>query len=661
MTLVEIDTAAITGGAMSYQTPVWHFPVYEKGSYFSWFGEGKLGRTAVKLGTLIVNGTVYKRNEEISGPMQLGQNEWCQIGNMAYVRAENDNPLWAFRTKRRLATGFTDGKPQMRGGVFYRSGLDYAPKVEDAADSLDYGKMKFQNCSITLINTGGWHDDASAYFGNSVRVKIETGGEIKNLLECYVKNAVIRADAVTLECGDRREKLQQKVPAKKFTLEEFPKMDPGMEGEAMQDVYGKCEWVKCACVDSQDIYEEDGKTVRQFRTFYAARKILKLELVDTRPGKNGAVKENCVWVKQTQPGKEDDEREWKAEADGEVWNPCPAVKSKMGEGFFEIETKYCMPEWEGLDVPEMYEVCACGTFWTPDETDPNNPLMKIPKGHAAPLDIIKELLSHYCGIPYEDGLWFDKEEIEAEIGGLAPVGILYDKETPVFQAIEKLQNASSYGFRFLAGYGKFTARRDDNGRPLLDRSIAFGDIADIGKAEIDMRAENYATTVDAAYSRNWLNGNAKHCTGKANYDEMMFRHGIEKTHEPETFLVDEKDAWEKTERLERFFSKPRAMIKNLELLGWPDLRVYDMVKIDLRIPLESGGAPGQAAVLCGVGGSEIAAFGAWPAERASLDLSVEEPQFRSFGGELTCKVMGVNLDALTMANTVTLLEAENAG
>jgi hypothetical protein len=675
MTLVEIEKTVSVDAVMSYRTPAWHFPAYENGrNGFSWMGDGKLGRNPVTVGSVTVNGVSYRKYKGISDPalvpQLLSNGDFCQIGNTVYVKPANNNPLWArFRLTHTAVLGFTDEKSCVIEGIFYRTGLDYVPQRKDEADSLEYGRMKFSSENIVLQNTKGEYDAAACYFGNNVRVKSLINGELIPLYEYYVKNIKIKEDKTTFVCGDRREKLLQKVPNKRFTVDEYPFMKPELEGEAMQDAYGRCEWVKCVCVDELKIYEDDTETLKRYRTFYAARKIYQLQLTDTRPNKNNRVWGNYVWVKQTQPD------------DGtEAWTPCE-VQSVPG-GCFTLKIEFCMPPtfvgddghegWEGDDVPEVYEVRACGLFGAYTYDDEISTFSSM---GTEPLDIIIELLNHYCGIPWiapagiTEEEWdgyclYDRDEMKAELDGLAPVGIVYDDEISVFEAIEKLQNASDYGFRFIAKYNQFTARKDDNLRPPLEKTIKITDIVNIGKAELDMRADNYATIVDIAYKRDYYRDTASHYAGTANQEALLNAHGVDKTHAPETYLTRKADAEKKAEMLEAFFRKNRIMIKNLEVLNCPKLRVYDIVLVDLRIPLERKSELKQIAGLFGTEGAmkkESVIYGGWPGEKITADFGEadNQPDCRAFGGILTCKVMSVNLDLDTMVNTLDLLEVGN--
>lgn len=154
--------------------------------------------------------------------------------------------------------------------------------------------MAFRNDNIELPNATGRYDNTVNYFGNNVRIRAEIGGTMRDLYEYYIKNIKVRAEKTTLVCGDRREKLSQKIPGARFTEEEYPKIKKELIGELKQDVYGTCEWINCTCVDALDIFLEDGATKKPYRTFYAARQIQRLTLVDDRPGKNGQVLHNRV-------------------------------------------------------------------------------------------------------------------------------------------------------------------------------------------------------------------------------------------------------------------------------------------------------------------------------------------------------------------------------
>jgi hypothetical protein len=650
--LAEIEKSNVIPASVCHTPGIWKFPVFERGSYApewsEWFGPSALPNSIIIIGELSVNNSRYTKVGDIG---ELYAGAFCQKENIIYVQNDDNNPLWLYyRAAYNAITGFTNGKTRVVDGILYRSGLDYIPSISDEADNLEYGAMAFRNDNITLVNTMGEYDNAFQYFGNSIRIKAVTGDAVKGLYEYYIKNIKIKEDKATFVCGDKRGKLRQKIPAERFTREEFPKIKDDLVGAIKQDAYGECQWVRCVCVDELDVKEPDGETNKTYRTFYAARKITKIELVDDRdPDNPKPPEENYVWIKQTQ---END-----STGSQETWSVCPINegKSDFSRGLFAVNIEYCMPStWLDENVPEVFEVRACGVF---------NPQEK-------PLDIIKELLSYYCGIPYNE-YNYKIGEIESEIGDsapiekrLAPIGIVYDKEQEIYKAIEQLQDASSYGFRFIANYNLFTARKDDNERP-ESGTIKLNEIVDIGQCEIDMNFDNYATIVDITYAKRWYTRDGeseedtwKHYQGTRNRDSVLRQYGVDKTYpeKPTSYLISREDARGKAERLEKFFSKTRVMINNLSVLRHPDLRVYDIITVDLRIPVERKKELKQIAALFGSEYRESVIWGDWDGRHASLDFGEEAAQYRIFGGILKCKVMSVKLDTETKINTVSLLE-----
>lgn len=653
MVLVEIETSFIIKTSICYRTPIWCFHVYEIGRGFPWFSKGELGPHIIKIGSVTINHITYTNAEFETNPMNLPRFYFCQIENMVYVHNDDENPLWLYYLpKANKVIGFNDSaKAFVMDRLYYQAGLSYIPKIADEADSLEYGTLTFKNENVTLINTEGRYDDVTSYFGNNIRVRAEIGGVLKNLYEYYIKNVKIKATETTFVCGDRREKLTQKVPGERFTREEFPKIKEELIGELKQDIYGTCEWVNCICVDELDIYSNEQLEIKKtYRTFYVARKITQLRLFDTRPNQQN-YKTNYVWVKMTQNDGDDVEEIWTPQPVREIEPLNPNAPGRL-EGFFTINIDRCMPVlWTGYDVPELFEVRACGTFMP--QTQPH--------------EILKELLWHYCGLPFnqytfrldDDGQY----EIDKEIGMLAPIGIVYDEEQSVYEAIEKLHHSSDFGFRFVSDYNRFTVRRDNDMREISD-TIRLFDIDAIDEVEIDMNQQNFATIVDIQYNKDYYheddNGNKRvnHYKGTTNRPELLVVHGIDKTYTAETYLYNGSDAKHKANYLEHFFRKHRIMISNISVINHPHLRVYDIIMIDLRIPLEKKHELKHISVLFGAPERESVLYGDWKTEHIGLDFEpMGKPQpYRTFGGVLKCKVMSISLDLKTMLNTIELLE-----
>jgi hypothetical protein len=598
MVLLEIERQERILTAICYRPGLWSFTVYETGAWFDWFSTPRLDRVAVTIGTLYANNTYYTKRPDITSPPEktstLNVNEFCQIGNTVYARSEADNPLWLYPLPRvGVIEGHSDERKTVIDGILYNPDIDYIPEITDEADDLEYGTMEFKSETITLKNTAGHYDQAiTKYFGSKVRVRLDDGAAIHDLYEYYVKNAEVGLTEVSFKCGDPRERLRQQIPGRVFNREEFPYIKEDLLGEPMRDAYGRCEWVPCVCVDDMQIYADtDNSVLKDYRTFYIARKIISLTLRDTRPDKNNTLYDH-VWIKQTQP-----------DSGGEVWTPCQIEKaqSDFSHGLIRIMQDYCMPLIQNKDnMPEVYEVCACGVFG-------------LLEAQSTPFHIIQELLLHYCGIP-QTATYYDNE-MSTELTGLKPVGVVYDENISVFEAIEMLQDASNDGLQFMTKYTKWTARKDNDLRTVT-AAIKWWEIVNIGDIRLDMNIENYKTIVKVPFAHNWYKDSADIYSGENNRESQLSVHGVDSIYEAQSFLTDKAAAVSKADALEQRFKRNRVSIEGLEVLNHPWLRVYDIVTVDLSLPEEG----------------------------------------RHFGGTLKCKVMGVKLNLKTLVNTLNLLE-----
>jgi hypothetical protein len=697
MNLIEVEKSSLLLNPVCHVPGIWACVLFEDGQFFPWFRGFIIGEYQA-IGSLSIDGFYYTKVDNYED-LNYADRRFCQVNNILYIRADENLPLWLFYfPKYNSISGYTDDEPFVdpSNRVFYRTGVDYVPAIKDQADNLEYAALKLKSENIKFINASGEYDSMFDYFGNTIRVihidgivrqvaslileraeGMAAAGAIKReraigairregvngtlvlgrkeLAEFYIKNIKVKAKETTFVCGDKREKLQGKVPGRAFTKDQFGYIDSEYIGETMPDVYGHCTWIECFPVDTMRIYNPNG-AFRRIRTFYVARSITKLEIIDTRqyipdpnpvavmkykPNPNyGLYLENYVWVKKTS-------------ADGyENWVPQPVniAESDFEHGILALNISACMPplpssgaEGWGTDLPDIYPVYASGHFQAPD----------------TPLAIIKDLIAFYCRVPY-DSYSYNITEIEAEIGALSKIGVVFNGNEKVFDCIAKLQNSSDYGFQFKSEFNRFTARRDDNERP-ISAVITRAEIVDIASCSIDMNATNYATIIDVSHQHDYMNGTDLHIIDERNRPRLLLHYEVDKTYADPSLLKEEADARRKADYLTRFFSKTRFSINDVQVVGHPDLKVYDIVTVDLRIERDKKEELGVLASLFGSESAESLAFGEdLPVNVIPLDIkrsaSEDYERFRDFGGVLTCKVMSVELDLKTMTNKISLLE-----
>jgi hypothetical protein len=531
---------------------------------------------------------------------------WVQVGGIVYVHFDNHSPRWPFHNLfHEILRGFSDSDSYISNGlfkgVFCNAGyLKYNIRIREEADDLEYGAMKFKNDSIEFINKDGIFDDVFEYLGADLFVYINDILEYK----LYVKNVKIKLGSAVFECGDIRERFQSMIPNKKFTKEDYPFIKEDFVDQDMQEVFGRCEWVPCVCINELDIYEDvDKKTIKPTRTFRAASKITALDY---------------VMIKMTQPET--------TGTDGPVFTRHSVPSGDIqDDGTFTLPITKCMPLVWGDEVPELFDVYATGTFIN----------------HTTPLEIIKYILDEYESFLYSP-INYNTVKITEEIGGLkAPIGLVLDKPEKIFDIIAKLQTGSSKNFQFVMSKNLFSAKLDDNERS-VSHTIRINDILNINDVEIDMNNDLYATIVDIGYAVNYRTGKPKHYVNEKYRLDIKNRNNYDKTYKNDTFLYSEAEAVKKSEALISFFKNIHPSINNIKIKAVKNLQIYDVINIDLRTPIEDRG---KISMFAGVvdagfsmfdqaGGTDFVFSPAWK----------EEPKYRNFGGEIKGKIMSIEHD-----------------
>jgi hypothetical protein len=567
---VKIGNARIVRTATCYMAGLWRFlaysdqaallPFMQKSAYISLY--------ALYVEEVVINYIHYERVDSFA---ELSPGKFFQDKTICYFIILEMLPPWIFKgcVKITEAIGLTTGSAYRRDEVVYRGGLNYYPTIKETTDNIEAAKMKFNTGSITLDNTDGYYDDAYSFFGNSVQVFIRDETGAYPLYEYYIKNITAQLAAVKLTLGDKRERLSQKIPQDKFTLEKYPYMQniqnpekPELSqksnslGKIIPDAYGYCENIPAICVDPYQIYETDpeaGKeppSLKTFRTFKVCRKITRLD---------------NVMVKMTQPDGEGNNKE--------VWTDQKALghirSIDYNNGEFTMDRTYCMPEFTGYEVPEIYEVTVTGVFG-------------LPEADCAPAKIIADIMLIYGGVQFDDK-HYNVAVYNSELSPLSRIGLYLDKEKDIFGVIEQIQNGSNYSFQFTTDFNVFSARRNDD-RRAVSAVVKASDIAALSDVEYDTNTDEYATIVDVGYAQNYLDDTNDRIINKENREEIMMIYNVEKSYVTDSLLYEKSDAEQKTALLAKYFSTVHPVISGILLVGrkWFNLRCYDIVDIDLR-------------------------------------------------------------------------------
>jgi hypothetical protein len=633
--LVEISKRKHIIVATCYDTPIWQFVLFSKQDTLLPFmvKSDNIEADYYKVSELKLGLISYREYTKLKDVREYPESFFQdRSSGIVYFHNKAHFPFWVlYAPYVNIIYGLSTDKPLDIEGIHYASGGLSLPAIKDSADNLEYTKMKFKTGSYDLINTKGQYDNAGDFFGNDFSIKhslFPYTFETTTLdFVYYVSNIKIKLDKTTFSLTDKRKRLSAKIPNEVFTYDDYkfgesPTYNQGnLYGKTKQDVYGYCINVPAICINAAQAISNESYNF----TFRVARKITKLEKIE---------------VKMTQPNEEDP-----GVFAGEVWTDQTGYAAfNYEEGTFTLNKDFCMPEFTSQrDYPDMYEVRVTG-FFHPADT---------------PLKILKTLLIDYCSLDWEKD--FNKAEIESEIGEGTDVdkiiGVMFDKPTDIYAAIEQLQSASVAGWKLTTSGEKFSARRDDDENRILWGKIETQDITNLDEVEIDFNADNYATIIDVSYAKDYYEDDRyQHIIDDSQRQHIFSIYGLDKTYEAGSLLKEKNDAVAKATNLAKFFSRPRQMINGVILFGtkWLTLRVYDIVEIDLTADTKVDIIESRIVRTREYGSGNIIAP-SYVNERYAIATQRRKDLYRTFGGVIKCKVMSIKIDLNKCTNTIDLL------
>ncbi|MDR0485965.1 MAG: hypothetical protein LBH29_04490 [Elusimicrobiota bacterium] len=638
-TYIELNKSENMRQAVIYETPIWIITLYvdyKKHLPFMADKESVYNNLNYRVGEVVVDDIGYSKKNSLA-ECKAAQRSFYQDGGRLYVHCDNDNPLWVYFSPRySKIIGFSNGKQREIDGQIYYPGADIKQSLKQSADNLEYDKMKFNTARIDIANADGSFDKSIDFIGNNINIKyaIAPYTMAKSIMQYYINNAAIKTDRISFECKDKRERLSQKIPNEYFTGGddgEYPKINTDLIGKIKQEAFGYCKGLPGVCVDRNDLYNPDGsiKTTRAYR--FSSKITGNLEYIE---------------IKQTQDMENPKGEQWT-----QLFNPIGIHSYDRANGIININAIACLPHLPN-GVPkydaEPYEVRATGIF---------NP-------ESSPKDIIQALLYKYCEIPF-DSQNYNVSEWNAELAALANIGIVFDKETDIFAAIEQIQNASARGFQVYYDYDKFSARLDDNNRA-VSVNIEPSDILNINDIEINMNTDLYATTAQVEYARNYQAKTAEILIDNRNEKNLKNLFKIPKTYILKSGLKSKAEAQAAADNLIDFFKTIRPMINGIKLFGeaYFDLKLFDIVKIDLRIENKDGGIYKRLATA--INYAENATFvlrdSAPQIDRNEvLELNRERENIRrEFGGLIIGKIMNLSKNINEAVTEIDILYLRSA-
>jgi hypothetical protein len=538
--------------ACIWETPVWRYLLYstQPEVFDDVTADPKVPSQPFTVNNVIIDGIEYT-NRPLSDT-RTNPRSWTQEDEFLYVHYSDSFPTWLFYSHTYgTIIGRSSGKTRFFDGKKYSAGLDIQLRYEIEADNLEYSKLSFISGSYTILAEGEF-DNLRDILGNDIETAYSLDGVNKVPLNTmFIEEAEITMGQVSLKAADKREKLNTPIASEIFTQEEYPKMKESFYGKNKQEVFGFCRGVPAVCVDQLDIYTDETESVyKEYRTYRVASVITRVDKIE---------------VKMTQP--KDGQNKG-----GDVWVTADSSNIQnidYEKGEIEIKAIQCLPIISNAEPDygnESYEVRVTGVFRT----------------NGTHWDILSYLLETSLGDTWQKQC--NAAEIQRELSDTGTAGLFIEKETKIFDVIETLQSSGIYGWQLHDYQGKLTVRKDDNERLPKDKKIKGIDIININEVGVSLSMNNYATTVEVEYQRNYSekSNNLLQDTSNRTYLFPIYRN--DKTYTAQSYLESEEDARARCNYLLAHFATPRLMVYNVMLFGekWLDLRIYDIIGIYLK-------------------------------------------------------------------------------
>jgi hypothetical protein len=454
--------------------------------------------------------------------------------------------------------------------------------VEQSADAYTYDKMKFVGASITIDNTKAQFDNAGNLLGNEFNLLCGFKGAAyptyRKLIQYYIANITFSLATVTFSLKDKRERLSYKIPAEIYTAEIYPFIQDNMIDKDMQVAYGHCFGVPGVCLNGKQIHVDETSLEKEYIDFYELRfsseifrvdkievKMTAGELSDPDDEDNIIKIEGWTTVYQRTSGTFPDN--WSGWKQGVTPGD---ITSSAAKGIITLH--YEVAKQGGEQKNKMNDVRMDGIFIN----------------QTKPLGIIKDIMTAYGGISYDDER-YNIIEFESELNKIPhEIGILFDKSISIYEAIEKIQSGTVIGFQFCVWRNLFTVRLDDPNR-VEKPDIKRQDIMNLHEVEVDWNADLYGSYTDMEYAYNYSEKLGRHWIDKTYRIDILDVHRLEKVWDVTTLLAAEADAKLKSDIILEDFVRLRPIIRGIKLCGdkWFDYRVYDIVYIDFSLAGET--------------------------------------------------------------------------
>lgn len=515
-----------------------------------------------------------------------------------YVHIAHNDNLMAHTVETGVLYGYCSDTVRYFRNQIYRPIVQSIPSLSDQADPLQYGIISFGGGSITLTNDTtdgvGLFDSDEKLYGNPVRIKRGKDGDkyedLVLVFAGYVKDIETTTSQMTLEVGDKRERLEIDTPVAVFSG--LTGIAEDTNGQVIPDGYGTV-----IQVPAYPILDGSGTVTFQW----------------------GTVVTSITYVYT-----------WHDDVLTQV-----SYNNFSTDGTFVLGDALCSVD--GSDPTKgLKDVYVTGVM----------------RNYSNPADIIADLNDRVADIEYNASN-YNQTEWTAEKASLADVSLYMDEPKRLYEWIELLQAGSDYGFRY-EDTDKITLRIDDKSRTgitFADGTTYIRPI-DIRNSDIPIRqnAQLYASSCIVKYSKNWRHGHYSQVSNTDYETDVLKEHRIKKIQTYESLLTNSTDADAKALLVMEDVSEVRPIVeividseKWIGSTGGDMPRIFDIVNLEASLLTHGSSVPTEWTFVLWdtmlLGDDDIVLGERYSVTRT--EAYTDSRGKRIYAGEMTCQVIGV--------------------
>ena len=458
--------------------------------------------------------------------------------------------------------------------------------------------MAFGGGSIVFTNdvtSGvGLFDTDEKLYGNPVRIKrgseADDYDDLVLVFSGYVKDLETTTATMTLEVGDKRERLEVDTPIDVFSS--LTGIAEDSNGETIPDGYGTV-----IQVPAYPILDGSGTVTFQWGTL-----VTSITQVYT--------------------------------FDDDVLTSVTHANFST-DGTFTLTDALCAKD--GSDPTNgLKEVYVTGVM----------------RNYSNPADIISDLNNRVANIEY-NATNYNQTEWTSEKASLADVSLYMDEPKRLYEWIEILQAGSDYGFRY-EDTDKITLRVDDKARTAITFADGTTYIrpVEIRNSDIPIKhnAQLYASSCIVKYAKNWRHGHFSQVTNTDYETDVLKEHRIKKIQTYESLLTNSTDADAKAILVMEDVSEVRPIVeividseKWLGSSGGDMPRIFDIVNIEASLLTHGSSVPTEWTFVLGdtllLGDDDIVLGERYEVTRT--EAYTDSRGKRIYAGEMECQVIGV--------------------